>query len=64
MDHLSTSSHLFSQKSERRIDPIRLFFESVDPPDAKKGYKYFRCFHGNNKIVSITPGANGNLKSM
>ncbi|KAJ7209889.1 hypothetical protein C8J57DRAFT_1401533, partial [Mycena rebaudengoi] len=31
-------------KAERRGDPIYLFYESVTPPDAQVGYKYFRCF--------------------
>jgi hypothetical protein len=58
-----TSNHLFSQKAERRGDPTYLFYESFTPPDAQKGYKYFRCFQGNKTVV-ITLGANGNLKSM
>lgn len=50
-----------SQGTGRKIPPIYYFYEKVDADeDGKKedGVKYYRCNHGNKKILKITPKMN------
>ncbi|KIK57875.1 hypothetical protein GYMLUDRAFT_246535 [Collybiopsis luxurians FD-317 M1] len=57
----------FISNDEECQNPIYLFFEEVSADDnstCQNGVKYFKCWHGNQKVCKITPGMQGNLNSL
>jgi len=52
------------QGGEKR-NPVYLFYEAVDADEdgehGEDGNKYYKCYHGNRKILKVTKKMNGSL---